>query len=210
MPPTEPRCCTARCPSIPREISIDLTWDTLGIRATGSHTVVLDDVFVPDAAVALSRPADQWHPVWNTVCAAAMPLIMSAYLGVADTAVDAGAIGGHRTQRASRLPVGGRDDERRTTANDLVTAMFVDADNLQFDNTDEIASRTLSRRTVASDALIDTVRLAIEATGGVGYTAAPTSSGSIATCTDVSSIRCRTPSRPRLTGRVALGLSPVG
>ena len=34
-------------------VSIELTWDTLGLRATGSHTVVLDDVFVPDAAVSL-------------------------------------------------------------------------------------------------------------------------------------------------------------
>src|SRR5262249_36520855 len=44
-------------------VSIDRTWDTLGMRATGSHTVVLDDVFVPDTAVALTRPADSWHPV---------------------------------------------------------------------------------------------------------------------------------------------------
>ena len=48
--------------------------------------------------------------------------------------------------------------------------MFVDSDNLQFANTDEHASRTLSRKTVAADALIDTVRLAIETVGGVGYT----------------------------------------
>src|SRR5262245_30736928 len=69
--------------------SIEKTWDTLGLRATGSHTVVLDDVFVPDAAVALVRPADQWHPMWNTVIGAAMPLIMAAYVGIADAAVEA-------------------------------------------------------------------------------------------------------------------------
>src|ERR1700728_4523435 len=34
-------------------VGIELTWDTLGLRATGSHTVVLDDVFVPDGAVSL-------------------------------------------------------------------------------------------------------------------------------------------------------------
>jgi alkylation response protein AidB-like acyl-CoA dehydrogenase len=31
-------------------------WRALGMRATGSHDVVLDDVFVPDNAVALRRP----------------------------------------------------------------------------------------------------------------------------------------------------------
>ena len=69
-------------------VSIEETWDTMGMRATGSHTVVLDDVFVPEAAVALVRPAGVWHPVWNTVVGAAMPLIMSVYVGVAEAAVE--------------------------------------------------------------------------------------------------------------------------
>src|SRR5690606_19293002 len=68
-------------------VSVEQTWDTVGLRATGSHTVVLDDVFVPDAAVSLVRPADVWHPVWNIVIPAAMPLIMAAYAGIADAAV---------------------------------------------------------------------------------------------------------------------------
>ena len=50
--------------------------------------MVLDDVFVPDAAVSLVRPADVWHPVWSTVLGTALPLIMSAYLGIADRAVE--------------------------------------------------------------------------------------------------------------------------
>ena len=33
-------------------VSIVETWDTLGMRGTGSHDVVLDGVFVPDAAIA--------------------------------------------------------------------------------------------------------------------------------------------------------------
>ena len=69
-------------------VSIDETWDTMGMRATGSHTVVLDDVFVPDASVALTRPAGVWHPVWATVIGAAMPLIMSTYVGVAEAATE--------------------------------------------------------------------------------------------------------------------------
>jgi acyl-CoA dehydrogenase len=62
-------------------VSIEETWDTMGMRATGSHTVVLDDFFVPDAAVALTRPAGEWHPVFNTIIGAAMPLIMSSTPG---------------------------------------------------------------------------------------------------------------------------------
>jgi alkylation response protein AidB-like acyl-CoA dehydrogenase len=39
-----------------------------------------------------------------------------------------------------------------------------------FEATGEFASRALSRKTIAAEALIASVRLAIEAAGGVGYT----------------------------------------
>ena len=38
------------------------TWRTLGMRGTGSHDVVLDGVFVPDAAIGVRRPAGRWGP----------------------------------------------------------------------------------------------------------------------------------------------------
>ncbi len=190
-------------------VSIDLTWDTLGLRATGSHTVVLDDVFVPDAAVALTRPADLWHPVWNTVVGAALPLIMSAYLGIADAAVElAGtAVSGRCEPHVFQLM--GEMINAHTTAADVIAAMFTDSDNLQFPNTDQHASRTLSRKTVATDALIDTVRLAIEVTGGVGYTR---SSDIERLYRDVHGSLFHPLPRAKqthLTGRVTLGLSPV-
>jgi alkylation response protein AidB-like acyl-CoA dehydrogenase len=190
-------------------VSVDLTWDTLGLRATGSHTVVLDDVFVPDAAIALTRPADQWHPIWNTVIGAALPLIMSAYVGIADSAVELAraAVSGRSEPHVFQLL--GEMINAHTTAADVVAAMFVDSDNLQFANTDEHASRTLSRKTVATDALIDTVRLALEVTGGVGYTR---SSDIERLYRDVHGSLFHPLPRAKqthLTGRVALGLSPV-
>lgn len=84
--PDGPKVLHCAVPIGAEGVRIERTWDTLGLRATGSHTVVLDEVFVPDAAVSLIRPADQWHPVWNVVMGAAMPLILSAYLGIADVA----------------------------------------------------------------------------------------------------------------------------
>jgi acyl-CoA dehydrogenase len=57
-----------------------------------------------------------------------------------------------------------------TTASDAIAMMFVEADDLRFDNTDDIAARALSRKTVATNAMIETVRLALEVTGGYGYT----------------------------------------
>lgn len=191
-------------------VSIDLTWDTLGMRATGSHTVVLDDVFVPDAAVSLIRAADVWHPVWNTILPAAMPLIMSAYLGIADAAVEIArrALTGRQDPHVFQLL--GEMLNAHTVATDTIAAMYIDSDDLQFDNTDERSSRTLSRKTVAADALIDTVRLAIETTGGIGYTR---TSDLERLYRDIHGCLFHPLGRAkqtRFSGRVALGLSPIG
>jgi alkylation response protein AidB-like acyl-CoA dehydrogenase len=190
-------------------VSVELTWDTLGMRATGSHTVVLDDVFVPDAAISLARPADQWHPVWNTVIGAAMPLIMAAYLGVADTAVDLARTAASGRSESHIFQLLGEMLNAHTTAADVIAAMFLESDNLQFANTDDLASRQLSRKTVAADALIDTVRLAIEVSGGVGYTR---SSDIERLYRDIHGSLFHPLPRAKqtqLSGRVALGLSPV-
>jgi acyl-CoA dehydrogenase len=190
-------------------VSVELTWDTLGMRATGSHTVVLDDVFVPDAAVSLIRPADQWHPIWNIVLGAALPLIVSAYLGVADSAVEIARAGVSGRSEPHIFQLLGEMMNAHTTAADIVAAMFVDSVNLQYPNTDEHASRTLSRKTVATDSLIETVRLAIELTGGLGYTR---SSDIERLYRDIHGCLFHPLARAKqthLTGRVALGLSPV-
>lgn len=191
-------------------VSVQLTWDTLGLRATGSHTVVLDGVFVPDAAVSLVRPADQWHPVWNTVVGVALPLIMSAYLGIADAAVETTLARLSNRAEHHVFQLVGEMSNAHTTAADVIAAMYVDADNLQFANTNELASRTLSRKTVASDAVIEVVRLALEAIGGSGYV-----NGSdierwyrdVHGCLFHPLPRAK---QTRLTGRVALGLDPLG
>jgi alkylation response protein AidB-like acyl-CoA dehydrogenase len=207
--PDGPQVLHCSVPLNARGIRIERTWDTMGLRATGSHTVVLDDVFVPDAAVALTRPADRWHPIWNSVLGSAMPLIMSAYLGIADAAVDL-ARGVASNRSAPHLfQLLGEMINAHTTAADVVAAMFRDADDLRFPNTDEHASRTLSRKTVAADALIETVRLALEATGGIGYMR---SSEIERLYRDIHG--CLFHPLPRakqtqFTGRVALGLSPV-
>ncbi len=191
-------------------VSIEQTWDTLGMRATGSHTVVLDNVFVPEAAVSLIRPADTWHPFWNSVLGSAMPLIMAAYVGIADVAV-----------AVATETVAGRDDPHvlqlvgemitaHTIGADLVTAMLASSDDLDFDNTDEHSSITLARKTAAADALIDTVRLAIEATGGIGFSRRSELERlyrDVHGCLFHPLPRAK---QTRFSGRVALGLDPFG
>lgn len=61
-------------------------WDTLGMRGTGSNSISLENVFVPEGGVSLRRPKGKWHPFFDVISPIAMPLIMSAYVGIAEAA----------------------------------------------------------------------------------------------------------------------------
>jgi acyl-CoA dehydrogenase len=167
--PEGPQVLHLSVPMAAPGISIERTWDTLGMRATGSHTVHLREVLVPDAAVSLIRPADAWPTIWNVVIGAAMPLIVAAYLGVADAAVDAALAAVRDPAPDHAVQLVGEMANAHTTAEDAVAGMFAAAEDLHFAATDAASARMLSRKTVAADALVETVRLAIEVVGGVGY-----------------------------------------
>ncbi|MBF6416046.1 acyl-CoA dehydrogenase family protein [Nocardia cyriacigeorgica] len=208
--PDGPRVLHCAIPMNAPGVRIEQTWDTLGLRASGSHTIVFDEVFVPDAAVAMIRPADTWPPILNTVIGAAMPLVMSAYLGIADAAVELTAALVTGRADPHTLQLAGEMMNAHTTAEDLIAAMFTASDNLEFAATEPYAARILSRKTVAANALIDTVRLAVETVGGVGYSR---------TCELEMYYRdihgCLFHPLPRakqtrFTGRVLLGHGPMG
>jgi alkylation response protein AidB-like acyl-CoA dehydrogenase len=70
------------------EVRIELTWRALGMRGTGSNDVLIENLFIPDARVAFSRKAGEWHPVFHIIATIAFPLIYAVYLGVAESARD--------------------------------------------------------------------------------------------------------------------------
>jgi alkylation response protein AidB-like acyl-CoA dehydrogenase len=84
----EPRVGMIMVPAQAEGISIEPTWDHLGLRASGSHDVVFDGVFVPDENLADLRLPQAWgrpeaeHTVWNNM------LIAALYTGVALAARD--------------------------------------------------------------------------------------------------------------------------
>lgn len=69
-------------------VRIEPTWQVLGMRGTGSNDVVLEGVFVPDAAIGGRRPAGEWHMLFHVISKMAFAFIYSAYLGVAEAARD--------------------------------------------------------------------------------------------------------------------------
>jgi alkylation response protein AidB-like acyl-CoA dehydrogenase len=68
------------------------TWDTLGMRGTGSNDLVLDNVRVPKAAVGARLPASApaWHPGFATVIRWFLSGATGVYVGIADRAREAG------------------------------------------------------------------------------------------------------------------------
>lgn len=69
-------------------VRVEETWDALGMRGTGSHDVVIDDVFVPDERVMADRPHGVIDPPLQVVLTIAMPIVAAVYLGVAESARD--------------------------------------------------------------------------------------------------------------------------
>ena len=63
-------------------------WDTLGMRATGSNDITLENVFVPDERVLADRPHDTVDGPLQVIASIAFPIISGVYLGVAESAFE--------------------------------------------------------------------------------------------------------------------------
>lgn len=191
-------------------VSIEPTWDTLGMRGTGSHTVVFDDVVVPEEAVSLMRPADVWHPVWATVVGVALPLIMAVYVGVAEAAVDAALpLARPRRGRPGVAAQTGRMLTDLTIARDTVRAMLDHAGDLSFDPTPEHASMSLTRKVIATDACLATVRTALDLGGGAAYGRTEIIERLFRDVHAAVRHPLPAPEQQEFTGRLALGEPPV-
>ena len=143
-------------------------WNTLGMRATGSNDVTMDKVFVPESAIVARRPAGEWHMMWNVILPTAMPLIMSAYVGLADTAVDLA-----RKAAAKRpdelAPILGELLNQHTLATIALQDMVRINGNHGFTPSVETAGDILTRKTLVTTAVQKTVELAAEIVGGAGF-----------------------------------------
>lgn len=191
-------------------ISLMDDWHTLGMRGTGSRTVVLEDVFVPTAAVSLKRPAGQWHPVWATVIGVAMPLIMSVYLGAAEEAARIALELARRTPDDPNLPYLLGELKNALTSTELAVESLVALNGEHtFEPDLNFADAVLVRKTLAANAAVETARKAMEVCGGVGFYHG---FGLERFLRDIQAAPYHPlpeKAQERFTGRLALGLGPV-
>jgi acyl-CoA dehydrogenase len=182
----------------------------MGMRATGSHSIELEAVFVPDEAISLRRPRGQWHPSWNVVVTVAAPIYMAPYLGVAQRAAGlAREAAGRRAPDPVLIQSLGELDNALATAEMAFREMVEITNDYDFEPKTEHANRMLIRKTIAANAVLATVNKAVEVVGG---TALFRSVGLERLWRDVQGAPFHPlPEKKQLlfSGRVALGLPPV-
>jgi acyl-CoA dehydrogenase len=143
-------------------------WRTLGMRATGSNDIVLESVFVPDAAVGGRRKPGVWGPTFYVICTIALPLVSSVYVGIAESA---------RRLALREAAKKAKDPSVQAMAgemeNELATARMALRHMIDAAATSSIGAETtnevLMGRTIAGRAAIRTVEKAMEVVGGASY-----------------------------------------
>jgi len=155
-------------PMATKGVSIVPTWQSMGMRSTASHDLVLQDVFVPDAAVGIRRPQGKWHLLFHLVSMLAQPIVYAVYLGVAEAA----------RERALALVRNRRPDEHLLQAvgemeNRLESARVAHADWVAFSSVAQpgpaATSKSMIDRTLVARGVLGTVDAAMEVAGGAGF-----------------------------------------
>jgi alkylation response protein AidB-like acyl-CoA dehydrogenase len=192
-------------------LRIHENWKALGMRGTGSHTVVLEEVFVPEEAVALRRPRDRFHPVWSVVLTVAMPLISSVYVGLAERSAASVREGIAERAKDPVLPfLLGELENSLTSAQLAVESMVALANDLDFEPELERANAILIRKTLATQAALRTAEKALEVTGGGGFFRAMGLERFVRDAHAGQFHPLQEKRQHLFTGRLALGLDPVG
>jgi alkylation response protein AidB-like acyl-CoA dehydrogenase len=186
-------------------------WRTMGMRATGSNDIVLEHVFVPEDAVSLRRARGKWHPFFSAIAVIALPLVMSVYLGVAEAARDLAL---QQVQRkrddADVWYLLGEMENALATGQLATRAMIELCADYAFAPDIDTANALFVRKTIAAHALLATVEKALEVVGGGGLFR---STGLERLLRDIHGAQfhpLQAKRQQRFTGRVVLGLEPVG
>ncbi|HEV8534898.1 MAG TPA: acyl-CoA dehydrogenase family protein [Candidatus Limnocylindria bacterium] len=190
-------------------VKVQDNWRTLGMRATGSNDIVIENVEIQDATVSVRRPKGKWHRFFDVISPIVWPLVGAAYLGVAEAARDIaiGQVAKKRDDPIVQQLVGEMDTE-------LANARMAWEQMVAFGATDYEPSISSSdavykRKTIFSRAAVRSVYLAMEVTGGGSFFR---SVGLERAFRDIQGIRFHPMHERRqyqFSGRVALGLDPV-
>jgi len=152
-------------------VSLIDNWYTLGMRGTGSQTVKLESVFIPESSVVLRRPRGIYHLFYNVVLTVAMPLIMSVYVGIAEKAahIATGVAMNKKDKTPSVKYLVGEMYNALTTAQVVSKDMISFCSEYNFAPEDHFGNNILMRKTIVAKACVETVNKAMEVAGGQSF-----------------------------------------
>jgi len=144
-------------------------WDVLGMRGTGSGTILVEDVFVPEDKVLANRPHGLVDGPLQVIFSIAFPIITAAYLGVAEAAYQAAvaSVGDRRDDVLVQRQIGLMADRLRVAGWSLDGAIASVGDDPQ-PSMDLVANVMAAKREVAL-AGIEVCDLAMEVAGGPSF-----------------------------------------
>ena len=157
-------------------VRIEETWDTLGMRGTASHDVVLDDVFVPADKIAGKRPYGEFGVPLLAAALHFAPVGAATYYGIAagarDAAVAAATAGSRGPQSMALLPrvqrqIGLIDAKLRGAWWALMGAIDELGDDYGA-TPSALATVMVAKRQVVTEA-VEVVNLAMDVVGGRSY-----------------------------------------
>ena len=191
-------------------VHIDPVWETMGMRGTGSHTVVLDNVFVPEQAVTLWRPCGEYHPAWDVILTVAPPLICAAYVGIAEAAAEkARALAARSGDDGVNALIVGEMLTELTTAQIALESMIANVNELDVEPDTQRANCALIRKTIVAEAVRRTAGKALEAAGGAGYFRRFQLERFLRDAQAAQFHPMPAKKQHRFTGRLAMGLDPI-
>ena len=143
------------------------TWRAMGMRGTGSGDVVIEDVFIPEAAIGARRRIGTFG-ILHHVALLALPLVYSVYVGIAEAARDLAL-----ARAASRKD----DPDVQTLAGEMDTALggarialqsAIDLSQTHRPGP-ETTNEALIRRTLIGQGALRTVDKAMDLVGGAAF-----------------------------------------
>jgi acyl-CoA dehydrogenase len=191
-------------------VKVQDNWRAMGMRGSGSNDVLLDDAFVPESAITLRRPKGKWHPVFNAILTIASPLILSAYLGVAEAARDLALQHAQRKRESAEMCyLVGEMENLLTTAQLAVADGIALCGNYTFVADNATGNAAAMRKTIAAQALMACVEKALEVVGGGGLFRSVGLERLVREIHAVQFHPLQVKRQQAHTGRLALGLEPV-
>lgn len=150
-------------------VSVMDNWKPLGMNGTGSNSVRLENVFVPEASVSARRPRGDHHSMWCTIIPVALPLIMSVYRGVAESAAEKARAICVGSKEAVTPYILGEMENALTMVQLSVDSMVAMAEDYSFTADMDTLNEVVKRKTIAAEACKTVTAKALEACGGQGF-----------------------------------------